>query len=234
MEVAVSCNVGENVPMADPSPNVPIAVPSSYDVKIDSFGPWMQVFYSRNGRNSGGANCGGKKSINVGILGKSGSTSKVGREPPSYGVESSWKGMGNSIMMDKTPTVVSSRKVLHPFKIGKPGNSLIGGSRFVVLSNDVVDNTFSIKGTHVCKEGTSGLVEDLDDSDVLRSLHSNVMDSVMLSTDHAITNVGCDTNVLGGKPPADNELGVQVDVSTTFDLDIVALDLKKVMEVALE
>ncbi|KAI9196244.1 hypothetical protein LWI28_022228 [Acer negundo] len=158
--------------------------------------------------------------------------------------------------MDKAPAVVSGRRVVHPFKTGKPGNSLIRGSRFVVLSNDMVNNTSSIKvlnksmdkgkgisnksipswkkklllspnkylqnagsdfckntnplkenmceGTHVRREAPSGLVMDLDDSDVLRSLHSSVMDSVMLSTDHVIINAGCDNNVLGGKPTADD------------------------------
>ncbi|KAK4856637.1 hypothetical protein QYF36_019575 [Acer negundo] len=145
-------------------------------------------------------------------------------------------------MMDKAPAVVSGRRVVHPFKTGKPGNSLIRGSRFVVLSNDMVNNTSSIKvlnksmdkGTHVRREAPSGLVMDLDDSDVLRSLHSSVMDSVMLSTDHVIINAGCDNNVLGGKPTADDGLGVQVNVSAALDLDNVASDLREAMEVALE
>ena len=56
----------------------------------------------------------------------------------------------------------------------------------------------------------------------------------MLSVDHVVTIASCDTNALGGTLAADNGLGIQVDVSTSFDLDIVASDLREAMEVALE
>ncbi|KAK1592004.1 hypothetical protein Q3G72_017460 [Acer saccharum] len=294
VEVGVSCNEGESVSVAKPNLCDPKTFPSLNGAKIDSFGLWKQVAYGRNGRNAGGSNFGGKKPGNVDTLGKSNSTTKVGSGPSSYGVESFGKGMGNRRMMERVPAVVSGQKVVYPSKNGKPGISVIEGSRFAVLSDDVVDNTSSNKvlnksmdkgkgisnsvlseisnrvlsrkkktslspnkylqnagtdycrttillkenicgeGIQVCNEGSSGVVEDLEDSDILRSLHLSVMDSVMLFADHAITNVGCGTSDLGGSSDAANGIGLQVDVSATLDLDIVASDLREAMEVALE
>ncbi|KAK0608600.1 hypothetical protein LWI29_033148 [Acer saccharum] len=53
----------------------------------------------------------------------------------------------------------------------------------------------------------------------------------MLFADHAITNVGCGTSDLGGSSDAANGISLQVDVSATLDLDIVASDLREAMEV---
>ena len=78
------------------------------------------------------------------------------------------------------------------------------------------------------------MVEDLEDSDVLRSLYANVMDSVMVSSEPSSSIVGDGIGDSSGNPDVVCVPGLQVDVSAAVDLDIVASDLREAMEVALE
>ncbi|KAK0608737.1 hypothetical protein LWI29_035226 [Acer saccharum] len=190
VEVGVSCNEGESVSVAEPNLCDPKTFPSLNGAKIDSFGLWKQVAYGRNGRNAGGSNFGGKKPSNVDTLGKSNSTTKAGSGPSSYGVESFGKGMGNRRMMERVPAVVSGRKVVYPSKNGKPGISVIEGSRFAVLSDDVVDNTSSNKVLNKSMDKGKGI-----SNSVLSEISNRVLSrkkKASLSPNKYLQNAGTD------------------------------------------
>ncbi|KAK4834261.1 hypothetical protein QYF36_019821 [Acer negundo] len=252
----VICNGEESVHVAESGSSCHKMASTVNGDKIDSFGLWMQVSYGRNGRNVGGLSVGGKNSSNVGFIGKSGGVAKVGSGSPAYGGEISGKIGGNKRVVGKAHAVVSGRKFANPTKNGKLGNSVLGRSRFAVLS-DIVDedsttkkvpSKFVDKGrgispfkenlcgedVNVCKEGSSGLVENLEDSDVLRSLHVSVMDSLMVSSELFVSIIGGSIGDSGGNSDGVCGSGLQVDISAAVDLDVVASDIRDVIEVALE
>ncbi|KAK0581890.1 hypothetical protein LWI29_019149 [Acer saccharum] len=185
---------------------------------------------------------GGKNSDIAGVIGKSSGMAKVGSGSPSYGGEISRKTMSNRRVAGKVHAVVNGRKIVHPTKNGNLGNNLSGGSRFVVLSDIAGDDPSTKQGSSllkenlcsegaiVCQDNSSSLVEDLEDSDVLRSLHANVMDSVMASSEPSSSIVGGGIGDSSGNPDLVCGSGLQVDVSAA----VVAFDLREVMEVALE
>ncbi|KAK1593037.1 hypothetical protein Q3G72_034873 [Acer saccharum] len=291
VEIDESCNGGDSVPVAESGPSGSKMDSTVIRDKTDSFGPWMQVSYGRNGRNVGSLNMGGKNSDIVGVIGKSSGMAKVGSGFPSYGGEISRKTMSNRRVAGKVHAVVNGRKIVHPTKNRNLGNNLSGGSRFAVLSNiagddpstkqvpsKVIDKGKCVsssvlseisnrvpprkkfispppknkylsasgsnkcqgssllkenlcsEGSIVCQDNSSSLVEDLEDSDVLRSLHANVMDSVMASSEPSSSIVGGGIGDSSGNPDLVCGSGLQVDVSAA----VVASDLREAMEVALE
>ncbi|KAK3204901.1 hypothetical protein Dsin_018947 [Dipteronia sinensis] len=282
----------------------------SSGVKNDTFSPWMQVSYGRNGKLSMGANSGGKKAGAIGSMGNVSSDTRYGVGSPMNGADVSGKGVGNRKETVKPYVSKNGRKVGNPVK---EGNNNLGGSRFVVLSKDVIEGSTDKKGLHIPKKHTLlpitsvlakisnkdgnrkklvpstankylvttnsnnrhnsvsfkenrgvghtpalpkynnssnkgkqvnvELEEDLEDSEVLKLLHKDMMDTVMPAT--VIPSTGIDGYSSGpGEGNSSSSVICDgsvdlvptqlVDVSAAKDLEVVALNLREAMEVALE
>ncbi|KAI9156120.1 hypothetical protein LWI28_000908 [Acer negundo] len=88
------------------------------------------------------------------------------------------KGASNSVLSKISNRALPRKKFISP---SHPNKYLsISGANKGRGINPFKENLCG-DGVNVCKEGSSGLVEDLEDSDVLRSLHVSVMDFVMVS-----------------------------------------------------
>ncbi|KAK0592278.1 hypothetical protein LWI29_016398 [Acer saccharum] len=279
-------------------------------LKTDTYGPWMQVSYRRNGKMGMGATSGGKKASDMGSMGKvssdtrfgggppmSGSDTRFGGGPPMSGGDVSGKGVGNRKETIKPYVAKNGRKMGNYVK---EGNNNLGGSRFAILSEEVMEGP-GTTGVHIpkkhtlvpvttvltdisnktgnrknlvpslatkylgtatsnkshhsvsskeyrgggitpgCtvgsikgKQTTVELEEDLEDSEVLKLLHKDMMDTVITATVAPSTGiVGCSSGpgegssnssvILDGS--VDLVPAQLVDVSAAKDLDVVASSL---------
>ncbi|KAK1568848.1 hypothetical protein Q3G72_029685 [Acer saccharum] len=275
-------------------------------LKTDTYGPWMQVSYRRNGKMGLGATSGGKKASAMGSMGKVSSDTRLGGGPPMSGGDVSGKGVGNRKETIK-PYVAKNGRQMGNYV--KEGNNNLGGSRFAILSEEVMEGpgttglpipkkhtlapvttvltdisnktgnrkklvpslatkylvtatsnkshhsvsskeyrgggitpgctVGSIKGKQTIVE----LEEDLEDSEVLKLLHKDMMDTVITATVAPSTGIdGCSSGLGEGSSNSSVILDGSVDlvpaqlvdVSAAKDLDVVASSLSEAMEVALE
>ncbi|KAK1568182.1 hypothetical protein Q3G72_021448 [Acer saccharum] len=99
------------------------------------------------------------------------------------------------------------------------------------------------KGSNKGKQVNVELEEDLEDSEVLKLLHNDMMDTVMTATIAPSTGIdGCSSGLGEGNSSSsvicDGSVDLVpmqlVDVSVAKDLKVVALNLREAMEVALE
>ncbi|KAK0573323.1 hypothetical protein LWI29_006396 [Acer saccharum] len=99
------------------------------------------------------------------------------------------------------------------------------------------------KGSNKGKQVNVELEEDLEDSEVLKLLHNDMMDIVMTATIAPSTGIdGCSSGLGEGNSSSsvicDGSVDLVpmqlVDVSVAKDLKVVALNLREAMEVALE
>ncbi|KAK2645035.1 hypothetical protein Ddye_020230 [Dipteronia dyeriana] len=111
-----------------------ITKPLTSSLDVDDRAIWVE-----NVRNSLGPNFNRKKTGNVCNLGKISGSNKAGSESPSHVVETTRKSVVYRKVVDTTLVVINSRKVMHAVKNEKYGNFLLGGSRFVFLANEVVE-----------------------------------------------------------------------------------------------
>ncbi|KAK1556228.1 hypothetical protein Q3G72_000930 [Acer saccharum] len=99
----------------------------------ESFGPWMQVSYGKNGRNTAGGKNFGRKYGNVGNSG-------------GFGAASRSNDVSKTVVMDKTDVAKNSAGKVAVGNSIRPrlglyqGNRKIGGSRFEILSEDLEEN----------------------------------------------------------------------------------------------
>ncbi|KAK3218142.1 hypothetical protein Dsin_012112 [Dipteronia sinensis] len=242
VEVCVSRNEGESVFVKELGLGGPTVDPSLNGAKTDSYGLWIHVSYSRNGKYVGGFNVGGKKPGNVGALGNSGSTIKAGSGPHSSRVEAFRKEVGTRRVVEKFHVAVSGRKVIHSTKNGKSSKSSSGGSMFAALSKDVVEvsstNKAPSKSIEKGKGVSSNVLSEISNwtfswkkqvpSSPNKYLHEAGIDKI----EHPMSDIGCYAGDPVGKPVDISRPGQHV--SAAIDLDVVASDLREAMEVAFE
>ncbi|KAK4850759.1 hypothetical protein QYF36_009560 [Acer negundo] len=123
----------------------------SSGLKNDTYGPWMHVSYGRNGKLSTSTNFGGKKASVMGSIGKVSSDTRYGSGPPVNGADVSWKGVDNRKEIVKPYVAKNGRKVGNHIK---EGNNNMRGSRFAVLSKEVMEGFTGKKGLHIPKKHT--------------------------------------------------------------------------------
>ncbi|KAK1551660.1 hypothetical protein Q3G72_002199 [Acer saccharum] len=99
----------------------------------ESFGPWMQVSYGKNGRNTAGGKNFGRKYGNVG-------------NSSGFGAASRSNDVYKTVVLDKTDVAKNSAGKVAVGNSIRPrlglyqGNRKIGGSRFEILSEDLEEN----------------------------------------------------------------------------------------------
>ncbi|KAK0601188.1 hypothetical protein LWI29_022012 [Acer saccharum] len=108
-----------------------------------------QVSYGRNGKLSTGANSGGKKASAMGSMGKVSSDTRFGGGPPKNGGDVSGKGVGNRRETVKPYVEKNGRKVGNYVK---ESNNNLEGSRFAVLSEEVLEGPTGKNGLHIPKK----------------------------------------------------------------------------------
>ncbi|KAK4833994.1 hypothetical protein QYF36_014638 [Acer negundo] len=106
----------------------------SNGIKSDSFGPWIQVSYGRNGRNNLGVQYASKRSGNMGNVGKN-IISDRKNSPHKHGVGNS--GKLSSIETGINLSVKETMNVLPTDLKGRNNNTNMGGSRFAILSEEL-------------------------------------------------------------------------------------------------
>lgn len=108
--------------------------PDSNGRKNDLYGPWMQVSYGRNGRNTLGGQYAGRRSGNMGSVGKNISSDKK-QSPPEHGTGKSGK-LSSTVIVTSLPGKESMN--VSPSILKDKGSSMNReGSRFAILSEEM-------------------------------------------------------------------------------------------------
>ncbi|KAK0597362.1 hypothetical protein LWI29_024539 [Acer saccharum] len=240
MEGDVNRKEGAKVSKDGQSAGATNSDPGSSESNQDTYDPWLQVSYRRNGRNIVGSHLGGKKLWSMAGMGKIGSDSRHGNGLHSHGTEISRK------VMEISNREVSRKKQVH-FTANKYRGALVTSKNHLIRpfkENLAGEQEWTIrKGNIKSKQVSAEIEKDLEDSNVLKILHKDMLDSVVNITNSLSPGIdGCNSILGEGKIISDvvsNGLGgtpspLMVDVASAKDLDVVASNMHEAMKVALE
>ncbi|KAK1565411.1 hypothetical protein Q3G72_025917 [Acer saccharum] len=224
--------------------------PKGGNVESEPFGPWMQVSYGRNYRTNMGYRAGnrgygdGKKSGNYGTDGKTGAGPQQRYEIPGAGEDVSRQVMEQSNSMGKVRAVrsvetsvmtsnISKLKAKKPLKkcatkylvdtntaknISKPSKE-----NFIEKGPRKNGKAVKKKYQQTVSGQQGGMEDNLDDSEVLQSLHKDLVEVERIEKPHTdITNT----------VPLSNDN--QVDVAGDLPFNDIASNLKEAMAMTVE
>ncbi|KAI9153279.1 hypothetical protein LWI28_008729 [Acer negundo] len=190
----------------------------------------------------------GKKHGLMAGLGKASSDNRQDIGPPSHRAKTSRKVMGNGKETVTPPRVLYGWKVIHYDRVDINRVRILGTNKGY-LTRPLKENLCGEhkgtinKGINKGKQISTEMGEELKDSDVLKILHKDMLDSVVfVNISPSLGLDGC-ISVPGEGQTGSDDLGNgvvrtssprQVDMSTAKDLDVVASNLHEAMDLALE
>ncbi|KAK0587068.1 hypothetical protein LWI29_016800 [Acer saccharum] len=154
----------------------------------DNFGPWLQASYRRNGRNNMGLSFGGKISALLVGSGKASNDTRQGNGSPSHGAEIYGKltKPPRILVLTKISNREGSKKKQVPYTVSK--YKVSAGTNKGLLNRPLKENLSGVHEGTMSKSINKGkqisieMDEDLEDSDVLKILYKDMLDSVVIGT----------------------------------------------------